>query len=242
MQSGFTGQIAIYGTIGFMVLQTVFNALGSLLIDRCGRRHLLLWGNVACIIATSLRVLTTVVAQRGVCPNCQYGSLVVLLLFIMIFNLASISVPLILQSEMFPKAAKESAVTVSVGFLHGSATLVGIVFPFMQHAFKEWPFIFFSGAYGICTIYLWFTLIETKGRTFEEIQADLVKRHVKRPKYIPQQSELIQRHAIHGLDNKYWRSGNPTLLCGTSKPKPPYNWLWRADNPVNSRKNRKKTW
>lgn len=209
MQSGLTSQEALYGTIGLMILQTIFNASGSLLIDRCGRRPLLLWGNLGSILATTLLVLTTVLSQRGICPNCQYGSLAALLLFIMVFNLGSIAVPLVLPSEMFPKAATESAVTVSVGFLHGSATLIGIVFPFMQDAFKEWTFLFFSGVYGVCTIYLWFTLTETRGRTFEEIQCDLLKHHVKRPKYLPQESELKQRHAIAALNNKNWQRREP---------------------------------
>lgn len=216
MQAGLTSQEALYGTIGLMALQLVFNALGALVIDRFGRRPLLLWGNWGCVLATALLTLTTVLAQRGTCPNCQYGSLAALFFFIIVFNLGPISVPLVLASEMFPKAAKESAVTISIGFLHGSSAIVGVLFPVMQSSFKEWTFLFFTGVYSVCTIYLWFALIETKGRTFEEIQRDILKHHIKRSKDTPQQSGLRQRRTSRPWTINSDEPASPTPESGSS--------------------------
>lgn len=197
MQSGLSAQEALYGTIGLMLLQLIFTGIGALLIDRNGRRKLLLGGNLACILAAALLVLTNALANHDLCANCRYGSLACLMFFIMVFNIGPGSVPLILPSEIFPKAAKTSAVNVALACMYGSSAIVSIAFPLMQAKMKEWTFTVFLGILFVCTVYLWLTLMETKGKTFEEIQMQILVKNGERAQNGEQCTNATSRLESH---------------------------------------------
>ncbi|XP_055343826.1 solute carrier family 2, facilitated glucose transporter member 3-like [Paramacrobiotus metropolitanus] len=181
-QCGLSREIAAYGTIALLILQMLFAILGSFLVDKAGRRTLLLVGLFGCMVTLSFMVLFAVLTKYGVCIGCQYGNLVALFLFIMFYTTGPASVPFVLVAEMFSLTSRQSAATLVMIFCQAVSAIVAAVFPVMQVNLMEWTFTVFAGIILALATYLATALVETKGKTFLEIQALLEKRYYSKMK------------------------------------------------------------
>lgn len=167
---------ALYGTAGVMALQICTTCAGMFLMDRAGRKFLLILGNIGCIVTCVVMVVFSSEVRQG-CHWCKYGGLACILVFIISYNIGPGIVPWVLPSEMFSKASRSSAVTVVSFCCHASTMLVTALYPLMQAGMDEWTFMPYAVALVIFTVYFWFGVIETKGKTFNEIQKDLWQKY-----------------------------------------------------------------
>ncbi|XP_055331762.1 LOW QUALITY PROTEIN: solute carrier family 2, facilitated glucose transporter member 3-like [Paramacrobiotus metropolitanus] len=170
---------SMYGTIGLMFVQTMSGVSGMLLMDKAGRRKLLIAGNIGCTLAMVLLTVFSLLVNRGVCPQCQWGGLAAVLAFIILFGIGPASVPWVLTAEMFDKSSRSSAMTVVMACCHAAGGTVAAVFPLMMTSLDAWTFLVFAGIMTVFTVFFWWTVVETKGKTFSEIQAILWQKYNK---------------------------------------------------------------
>ena len=173
-------------SIMFGVSQFVATGVACLLVDRSGRRILLLIGGFGmCVCNVGIGVYYDL-AQRGnsttngtshswyhSVPNEQISWLAVssAVIFIIVFSLGWGPLPWLLMSEIFPPRAR--------GLASGICTLVNWMFvfvvtknfPSMITAFSEQgTFWFFAAWCFLSFLFVYFFVPETKGRTLEEIE------------------------------------------------------------------------
>jgi SP family arabinose:H+ symporter-like MFS transporter len=164
---------AFLQTVVVGVVNVIFTFVAIGMVDRAGRRFLLLTGSAV-----------QVVALAGVGWMFQQGIggwplMLCLLLFIAAFAMAMGPVPWIVISEIFPTKVRGRAMSVAVFVLWTSCYVVSQSFPVLREQIGIGPTFWF---YGLCSLFgLFFVALfvpETKGRTLEEIEQQWRKRHV----------------------------------------------------------------
>jgi sugar porter (SP) family MFS transporter len=153
---------------GSVNLAFTFVALG--LVDRRGRRPLMLFGSVG------LAVIYTVM---GFCYYNQVkgGAMLLLVLAaIAIYSMSLAPVVWVVISEIFPNRIRGAAMSVCVGSLWIACFLLTFTFPILNKklgaANTFWIYA------GICVagfVFIKMFLPETKGKTLEQIEKELVK-------------------------------------------------------------------
>ncbi|XP_055343861.1 solute carrier family 2, facilitated glucose transporter member 5-like [Paramacrobiotus metropolitanus] len=188
-QCGLSTEIAIYGTTALVSVQAVAATVGALIIDKVGRRPLLLVGLSGCALTLTAIVILTTLFTYGLCDRCAYGSLVAMFMFMVCYACGPAIIPILLSAELFGMTSRESATTFIMVIIQGSTALIVGVFPIMRAHLLEWTFAIFAGGTIVLTLFLSKVTIETKGKTFLEIQAKLEKRYygesVAKPQTVP---------------------------------------------------------
>jgi MFS family permease len=147
-----------------------FTLLAMTVIDKFGRKKLLLIGSIGMTIFLGL---TAYAFKQG-----SGGSMVLLYLigFIAFFAFSQGAVIWVFISEIFPNSVRSQG-----GSLGGSthwimAYIISATFPIIVEGNKNGgyhSFVFYSIMMFIQLIFVWRVLPETKGRTLEDIQKDL---------------------------------------------------------------------
>ncbi|XP_055355907.1 solute carrier family 2, facilitated glucose transporter member 2-like [Paramacrobiotus metropolitanus] len=175
-QCGLTQALASYGTIILTAVCAVVALFSSPLQDMVGRRPMLLGGLVGCALCTAAMVIFTVLTKYAVCSACQYGTLLAMALFMVSYALGPASAPFLFTAEMFGMNSRQAASALGYLVNVALATLITAVFPVMQAYLIEWTFTIFTGITLILAVFLSRLLIETKGKSFLEIQKTLEDR------------------------------------------------------------------
>ncbi|XP_024627112.1 sugar transporter ERD6-like 5 isoform X3 [Medicago truncatula] len=169
VSAGFSRSI---GTIAMVVVQIPMTALGVILMDKSGRRPLLL------------------ISASGTCLGCFLVSLsfylqdlhkefspilalVGVLVYTGSFSLGMGGIPWVIMSEIFPINVKGSAGSF-VTFVHWLCSwIVSYAFNFLMSWNSAGTFFIFSTICGLTILFVAKLVPETKGRTLEEVQASL---------------------------------------------------------------------
>jgi sugar porter (SP) family MFS transporter len=148
----------------------LFTLLAMTVIDKFGRKKLLIIGSVGMTIFLGL---TAHVFQQG-----TGGSMVLFYLigFIAFFAFSQGAVIWVFISEIFPNSVRSAG-----GSLGGSthwvmAAIISWTFPIIVEGSAEggyYSFVFYCVMMLLQLIFVWRALPETKGRTLEDIQKDL---------------------------------------------------------------------
>lgn len=170
--AGLGASEAVYGTLGLMCLQIFATCISSLLMDRAGRKLLLLTGFIGSMIMCVSMVMFMKLTKEGL-EGARYTSLVCMMLFIIMYNLGPAFVPWVYVSELFSKSSSGAAIMVVSSFSHLSGLVITFLFPLLTAAMEEWVFAVFAACTAAFTVFVYFRVVETKGRTFDEIQAEL---------------------------------------------------------------------
>jgi len=148
----------------------VFTMIAMSVIDRLGRKTLLLVGSVgtaACLAGVS-----------AIFFSHTHESLLVWLLvgYIAFFAFSQGAVIWVYISEVFPntvRAKGQSLGSFSHWFMNA---LISGIFPLMAASSGAYPFVFFSAMMVVQFFVVWFVYPETKGFTLEEMQKELAIR------------------------------------------------------------------
>ncbi|XP_031264297.1 sugar transporter ERD6-like 8 [Pistacia vera] len=162
------------GSILYSGLQVFATAFGATLMDRAGRRPLLMI-SVAGLLVGSLSIGTSfLLKEHGMAPEVSpVLALVGVMVYIAFFSVGTGPIPWVIMSEIFPlnlKGPAGSLVTL-VNWLGSWAISYSFIFLFEWSSFG----VFFLYA-GFCVLSMVFTIKfvpETKGRTLEDIQASI---------------------------------------------------------------------
>ncbi|XP_055335795.1 solute carrier family 2, facilitated glucose transporter member 3-like [Paramacrobiotus metropolitanus] len=169
---GLPKAFAVYGTIGLMGIPLFIMVLSMLLVDRLGRRTLFLFGAGGCLLC-NIGMVIFLNLSKSACGGCQYAALACFVVFMIFFNIGTGSVPWIWSAELFPRNARTSALSVTWTCNYSLSLAVVFLFPIVHAAIEEWIFAISAGSMLAITVFIYFTAVETKGKTFQEVQAEL---------------------------------------------------------------------
>lgn len=167
----------IFANAGYSVSDTLFNIVitgtvnvvatvaALFLVDKLGRRALMLWGSAS---------LAIIYAVMGACYHFQVTGpavLVLVLIAIACYGVSLAPVVWVIISEIFPNRVRGIAMSLAVGSLWIACFLLTYTFPIMNKALGAAGTFWIYGI--ICALGYIFTLKrlpETKGKTLEEIE------------------------------------------------------------------------
>ncbi|XP_077582395.1 solute carrier family 2, facilitated glucose transporter member 9 [Stigmatopora nigra] len=173
LEAGFPENIIPYITLSTGGIETFSAIISGLVIERIGRKPLLIFGFIAMALFFSL--LTIFLHFQSVVSWMPYLSYVCILGVIASFCSGPGGIPFILTGELFEQSYRSSAFMIAgiVNWLSNFA--VGLLFPFIQESLDSFAFMVFVGFCVVASIYLFFILPETKGKTFMEISQTFAK-------------------------------------------------------------------
>uniref|UniRef100_A0A8C6MHE6 Solute carrier family 2 member 9 n=1 Tax=Moschus moschiferus TaxID=68415 RepID=A0A8C6MHE6_MOSMO len=168
-----------YITLSTGGIETLAAIVSGLVIERVGRRPLLIGGFG--LMALFFGILTITLTLQDHAPWIPYLSIVCILAIIAAFCSGPGGIPFILTSEFFQQAQRPAAFTVvgTVNWLCNFA--VGLLFPFIQKSLDTYCFLVFAAICFAGALYLHFVLPETKNRTHAEISQAFANRNKAYP-------------------------------------------------------------
>ncbi|KAL1811802.1 hypothetical protein ACET3Z_021867 [Daucus carota] len=171
ISAGFSSR---FGTIGMVFVQVPMTLLGVLLMDKSGRRPLLLVSAagtcLGCFFVGLSFLLQDLQLWKEISPILALSGV---LIFTGSFSLGMGGIPWVIMSEIFPiniKGPAGSLVTVVNWF---GTWVISYAFNFLMDWSSEGTFFMFSVFCGLTIVFVAKLVPETKGRTLEEIQASL---------------------------------------------------------------------
>lgn len=161
-------------TIIVGVVQTLATYVSSLLIERAGRRILLLQ---SCIIMGICLIILGVYFKIQETTNLSaigWLPLVCLVLFIISFSMGFGPIPWMMMAELFSVELRGTASGLTVIINWFLVFIVTLCFPLMKDAIGIYScFWFFACVMVLCIFFVFFLIPETKGKTMSQIQAIL---------------------------------------------------------------------
>jgi MFS transporter, SP family, arabinose:H+ symporter len=165
--SGLSKSDSMFQSILIGVTNGIFTVIGMALIDRVGRKKLLIVGSLGMSVCLGLIARTFYTQDYS-----GYGLLTLLLIYIMFFAFSTGAVIWVLIAEIFPNAIRGKGQSLG-SFTHWFfAALITFLFPVVEKISQSGvghAFLFFSGMMIIQAITVWKYFPETKGRTLEEL-------------------------------------------------------------------------
>jgi len=170
-RAGFSEIKAAIGiTLALGITNSLITLLSLFLIDRLGRRTLLLWSQGGVALSLSLFTATFFVPGRPVL------AVLTLVAFLIAFALGLGSIPWVLISEIYPLRIRARAIGIMLFLSWLSCFLIVFAFPrFLAFLGPAWTFTLYT-AIACFGWGLFYRIIpETKGKTFEEIETALYR-------------------------------------------------------------------
>jgi sugar porter (SP) family MFS transporter len=170
---GFSAGGAIAATaLGVGAVNVGFTILAVYIVDRVGRRPLLLIGLIGMIV--SLGLLGVVFSLGATSGAAGLLATICLALYIASFAISLGPIFWLMISEIYPLNMRGSAMSIAALCNWGSNFIVALIFPVLLATFGGAGSFWLFAALGIVAwIFVYFMVPETKGRTLEEIEADL---------------------------------------------------------------------
>ena len=161
---------ALSNSVIISLVMMGFTVVSTALVDRVGRKPLLLFASAG--MGISLALLGLGFAQHG-------ASGLLLLIWILVY-VASFSIGMggiywVVVSEIFPTRFRGIASSLSVVFLWGGNWVVSYFFPFMLEKLAGGVFYVFAVMCLLCFFFILGCVPETKGKSLEQIEHDLFK-------------------------------------------------------------------
>jgi MFS transporter, SP family, galactose:H+ symporter len=162
-----TANTAILATSVVGVVNVLATVAAIFLVDRLGRRALLLIG-----VAGMMVTLTATGAVFAIGPNkAAYFILGCVLLYIVSFAISMGPVFWLMSSEIFPNKLRATGASLSTVANWAANLLVSITFLSLLHAAGNALTFWIYAFIALLTLaFVWFIVPETKGKTLEQIE------------------------------------------------------------------------
>jgi len=161
--------IVMTGLVNFL-----FTFVALFTVDRLGRKPLMLFGAAAlALIYTTIGYCYHLKSGGGTVPNSLF-------LFLVLGAIGSYSMSLapvtwVIISEIFPNRIRGTAMSIAVGFLWIACFLLTYTFPIFNTVLgASVTFWLYAAICVLGFIFICFKLPETKGKTLEQIERELV--------------------------------------------------------------------
>ncbi|MBT6117818.1 MAG: sugar porter family MFS transporter [Rhodospirillaceae bacterium] len=173
-QVGFGGPTGpILATAGLGAINVVSTIAAMWLIDRVGRRPLLLWGLAPMTLALATMALALSLDPGGAISGTV--TLICLAAYIVAFAVSLGPLPYVLMSELFPAAIRALGMSLAAATAWGVNAVVSLSFlPLMEWIGIAPVFALFAVVCAVAFAYTKRVVPETKGRSLEHIEQNLL--------------------------------------------------------------------
>ncbi len=170
--TGLSTNSAITQALSVGITNVIFTIVAIVLLDKVGRRLLLIVGTGGCIV--SLALLGVFFASSGLQHSASWLALVCLIAYIASFAIGLGPVFWLMISEIFPLNVRSPAMSLSTVGNWTSNFLVSSFFLTLVAAIsREGTFWLYAGFGVLALIFFLARVPETKGRSLEQIASDL---------------------------------------------------------------------
>ncbi|MFB5192153.1 sugar porter family MFS transporter [Alicyclobacillus fastidiosus] len=169
---------AILGTIGIGSVEVIMTVVAIRLIDKVGRKPLLIIGNIG--MSLSLIILGLVNSMAHGTAAAGWTTLVCLAAYISFFSISWGPVVWVMLSEIFPLSIRGAGMGIGAVFNWAANLVVSLTFPALLAKFGISALFISYGLVGVLSIiFVGKYVSETKGRSLEQIEMDLRNREQK---------------------------------------------------------------
>jgi sugar porter (SP) family MFS transporter len=144
----------------------LFTLLAMLLVDRVGRKPLMLVG------ACGLAILYVIIVQMLADGNLQVSWF--LLAAIGTYAMSLAPVTWVLISEIFPNKVRGAATSIAVLSLWAAYFILTFTFPILYVRLKDSTFYIYAGVCALGAVFIAARVKETKGKTLEELEEVII--------------------------------------------------------------------
>jgi len=166
-----SNSVAILATAGVGIVNVLMTVVALWLLDRAGRRALLLWGIVGMVI--TLGFLGFAFVSPNLTQILSPVAVVCVMLYVACFAISLGPVFWLMISEIYPLKIRGRAMGVATVSNWGSNMIVALTFlsllEWLGHAWTFWVYALVGVA---AWIFVYKLVPETKGKTLEEIEAE----------------------------------------------------------------------
>lgn len=188
-----TGIIAIFSysslifeSVGFpadqaqlvTTIMSSFNTVGAIaglyLIESWGRRPLMLYGTLICLICDVVFMFLYFAYLQTNVVILGYFCAAALVVHVTIFNMGVGPIAWFISSELMPLSARSIGASVSVTVNWIVALITSFAFDPLNEAIQAWSFLLFIIPLIPCLVYMWMKVPETKNKHIDEIMVNWV--------------------------------------------------------------------
>ncbi len=172
IDSGIGASSAIAGTIGIGIINVLFTVIGTVLIDRLGRKMLMLIGNIGMSLALGILGVSTLLFQAP-----SWLLLGCLCLFMVAYSASWGMVAWVVLAEIFPLKIRGTAIGFASTCLWLANVAVSLSFPVLLESLGSSVLFLVYAVIGIVAFLFVLKFVpETKGKSLEEIEAEITSK------------------------------------------------------------------
>jgi sugar porter (SP) family MFS transporter len=171
-EAGFSGESALMQSVIIGLTNLTFTVIGMALIDKFGRKFLLYTGGIFMPVFLGLFSWSYITGHTE-----GYSLLIYLIGFIAFFAISQGAVIWVILSEMFPTNLRARGMAIG-SFSHWLFNfLISLFFPMAVAKFGVgYVFLFFFTGTLLSLVFYRYGLVETKGKSLEEIEKIVLRR------------------------------------------------------------------
>jgi sugar porter (SP) family MFS transporter len=168
---GYAQNSALLQSVSVGATLFVFTLVGMFLVDKAGRKRLLMIGSAGMVFFLGMVARTVFTTTDG-----SIWMLIYLSGFIAFFAFSQGTVIWVYISEIFPNSVRAKGQTLG-SFTHwATAVIISWGFPLLAgNSGGGWAFSIFSGSMVIQFLIVWRFFPETRGKSLEQIQKEMIR-------------------------------------------------------------------
>ncbi len=168
--AGFGKNAALLQAVAIGSTNLIFTFVGMVLIDKVGRKTLLMIGGLAMPVCLSIFAYCHMTSKE------PYLLIASILVYVMVFCMTQGIVIWVILSEMFPNQIRARASAIASFSLWVFNALTVFLFPILEKKYGVGPIFIFYAIATLCSFFFfWKYLVETKGKTLEEMEQNWTK-------------------------------------------------------------------
>ncbi|XP_057703016.1 solute carrier family 2, facilitated glucose transporter member 11 [Corythoichthys intestinalis] len=176
-EAGISNDQIQYVTIGTGTCEFTACIICNLLIERKGRRFLLMGGFIFMTIWAI--VFTIALSFEHLVSWMPYLSMGCIFTYILSFGMGPAGVTGILPTEIFNQTARPAAYMIAGSMMWLNLFIVGMIFPFLVNEMRQYCFVPFGTVCLLSALYVGLVLPETKGKSLSAITGEFHKLNFK---------------------------------------------------------------
>ncbi|KAM6160537.1 solute carrier family 2, facilitated glucose transporter member 2 [Erethizon dorsatum] len=164
----------VYATIGVGAINMIFTAVSVLLVEKAGRRSLFLIGMGGMFFCAIFMSVGLVLLDKFAWMS--YMSMTAIFLFVSFFEIGPGPIPWFMVAEFFNQGPRPTALALAAFSNWVCNFIIALCFQYIADFCGPYVFFLFAGVVLAFTLFTFFKVPETKGKTFEEIAAEFRKK------------------------------------------------------------------
>ncbi|CAL8274277.1 unnamed protein product [Merluccius merluccius] len=158
---------AKYLTLGVGAVNMTFTVVAVFLMEKAGRRKLLLTGFIS--IAVCNLLLTTVDAVLTLVPEVRYLQVLLVFSLVSAYELGPGPISWFIAAELFDQPGRPVAMALTSMFNWGGKFVLALIFPPLLKLWGGYVYLLFTAVALTAFCVTWSRMPETKGRSFNDI-------------------------------------------------------------------------